>query len=312
LFNRFTHIHQSSEDLVKKVKMLRASGQRTGSCFQRCVGVDALNAVYSTTFEMDQKLGTSYYQRFCHYLKFIQENDLMVSGSMTDVKGDRSKPPHQQEDPDMYVRVVKKNERGIILCGAKAHMTGMINSHEMLIMPTGALKSADQDYAVCCAVPVDASGVIHFFGRQTNDLRRLEGDIDQGNAQYGTVGGEALTILEDVFVPWERVFMCGEYEFAGMLVDRISKKATTINLRIKNGPELMVTGSPVFNDQKEVFIYLCPRYPTSIKEAGEMLERELLSKALTKGKSTRKVATLLGVDHSTVVRKMNKYQIVIK
>lgn len=220
--SRFTHIHQSTEDLLKKVKMLRMIAQRTGSCFQRCVGFDAMNAMYSTTYDMDQKLGTDYHRRFCDYLKYIQENDFMVSGSMTDVKGDRGKAPHQQDDPDMYVRVVDKNDKGVIIRGAKAHMTGIINSHEMLVMPTVALREEDKEYAIACAVPVDAPGIIHIFGRQTNDLRRLEGDMDQGNATFGVVGGEALTILEDVFVPWERVFMCGEYEFAGTLVERFA------------------------------------------------------------------------------------------
>jgi len=101
-------------------------------------------------------------------------------------------------------------------------MTGMANSHEMLIMPTMGMSEADKDYAVCCALPVDAPGVLHIFGRQTNDDRKLEGEIDQGNSRFGVVGGETLTILEDVFVPWERVFMCGEYEFSGMLVERFA------------------------------------------------------------------------------------------
>ena len=220
--SRFTHIHQSAEDLVKKVKMLRMIAQRTGTCFQRCVGFDALNALYSTTYEMDEELGTNYHQRFKEHLKYLQHNDLMSAGSMTDPKGDRGQRPSQQSDPDMYVRVVEKNDKGIIIRGAKAHQTGIVNSHEMLIMPTVALNEEDKDYAVACALPVDAEGVKHIFGRQMNDERRLEGDIDCGNAKYGIVGGEALTILEDVFVPWEKVFMCGESQFAGMLVERFA------------------------------------------------------------------------------------------
>lgn len=220
--SRFTHIHQSTEDLVKKVKMLRMIAQRTGTCFQRCVGFDGLNALYSTTYEMDEALGTQYHQKFREFLEYLQENDLMSAGSMTDPKGDRSKRPSQQSDPDMYVRVVEKNDKGIIIRGAKAHQTGIVNSHEMIIMPTVALTEEDKDYAVACAVPVDAPGVKHIFGRQMNDDRRLEGEMDCGNAKYGIVGGEALTILEDVFVPWERVFMCGESQFAGMLVERFA------------------------------------------------------------------------------------------
>ena len=220
--NRFTHIHQSAEDLVKKVKMLRMISQKTGTCYQRCVGFDAINAIYSVTYEMDEKLGTNYHERVKDYLLRWQEEDLMIAGAMTDPKGDRSLKPSQQEDPDMFVHVVERREDGIIVRGAKAHMTGMVNSHEMLIMPTSGFKEEDRDYAVCCAIPVDAPGVLHIFGRQTNDDRKMEGEIDQGNAQFGVVGGEALTVLEDVFVPWDKVFMCGEYQYSGMLVERFA------------------------------------------------------------------------------------------
>ncbi|TYO95261.1 vinylacetyl-CoA delta-isomerase /4-hydroxybutyryl-CoA dehydratase [Geothermobacter ehrlichii] len=221
--NRFTHIHQSTEDLVKKVKMLRMIAGKTGSCFQRCVGFDALNATYSVTYEMDEELGTDYHQRFRNYLEYIQDNDLMVAGAMTDPKGDRGLSPGNQKDPDMYVHIVEKNDKGIVIRGAKVHQTGIVNSHEMLVMPTIALGEGDKAYAVACALPTDAPGVVHIFGRQTNDERRLEGgEIDQGNAKYGTVGGEALTVLENVFVPWERVFMCEEYQFAGLLVERFA------------------------------------------------------------------------------------------
>lgn len=219
--NRFTHIHQSTEDLVKKVKMLRMIARRTGTCFQRCVGFDALNALYSVTYEMDQNLGTNYHERFKEYLLYVQDTDIMVAGSMTDPKGDRSLRPSQQVDPDLYVHVVEKNEKGIVIRGAKAHQTGIVNSHEMLIMPTTAMTAEDAPYAVACAIPVDAPGVIHIFGRQTNDSRKT-GEIDQGNARYGIVGGEALTVLENVFVPWERVFMCGEWQYAGALVERFA------------------------------------------------------------------------------------------
>lgn len=221
--NRFTHIHENSDDLVKKVKALRMLGQKTGACFQRCVGWDAINAVYSVTWEIDRDKGTSLHKRFLEFLKRVQKEDLMLCGAMTDVKGDRGKKPSQQEDPDMYVRVVERRDDGIVVRGAKAHMTGMVNSHEMLVMPTTSLGEEDADYAVCFALPVDAPGVIHVFGRQTNDTRRHEDStIDTGNHTYGMVGGETLTILDDVFVPWESVFLCGEYEYAGLLVERFA------------------------------------------------------------------------------------------
>jgi len=220
--SRFTHIHHSHDDLIKKVKMLRAIGQQTGSCFQRCVGHDGLNAVYSVTFEIDKENGTNYHQRFIHMLKEVQNHDLMISGAMTDPKGDRALAPGKQKDPDAYLHIVQRKADGIIVRGAKAHITGAVNSHGHLVMPTAAMTAEDADYAVCFYVPVDAPGVIHIFGRQTNDTRKCDCTIDQGNEEYGIVGGEALIIFDDVFVPWEHVFMCGEYEFAYPLVERFA------------------------------------------------------------------------------------------
>ncbi len=220
--NIYTHIHHSTDDLVRKVKMLRAIGQVTGSCFQRCVGHDGLNAVYSTTFDIDQKMGTSYHKRLTDFLKDVQARDLMVSGAMTDPKGDRSLSPSQQKDPDLYVHVVSKNSEGITVSGAKAHITGAVNSHGHLVMPTATMKAEDAAYAVCFYVPVDAPGMFHVFGRQTNDTRKCECVLDQGNPEYGIVGGEALIVFENVFVPWKHVFMCGEYGFTTDLVERFA------------------------------------------------------------------------------------------
>jgi len=223
--NRFTHIHQSTEDLVIKVKMMRMLGQKTGTCWQRCAGFDAMNSVYNTTYEIDQKYGTDYHERFKKFLLYVQENDLAPTGLMTDAKGDRSKKPSQQADADLFVRVIKKDDKGIVVRGAKLQSTGVVNSTEFIIMPTTAMGPEDKDYAVSCAIPVDAPGVIHVFGRQTNDSRRYfekNADIDLGNKVFGMVGGESMTILDDVFVPWERVFMCGETEFAGFMTERFA------------------------------------------------------------------------------------------
>ena len=219
--NRFTHLHQSTDDLMKKVKMQRLLGQQTASCFQRCVGMDAINSVDSTTYEMDQKLGTNYHERFINFLKMVQKEDLTVDGAMTDVKGDRSLPPHKQADPDMYVHVVEKNDKGIVVRGAKAHQTGAINSQWILAMPTISMGKEDADYALSFVCPADEEGIFYIYGRQSCDTRKLEGGtIDVGNYNYG--GQEALMVFDNVFIPWENVFMCGEYEFAGMLVERFA------------------------------------------------------------------------------------------
>jgi 4-hydroxybutyryl-CoA dehydratase/vinylacetyl-CoA-Delta-isomerase len=219
--NLFTSIHGSTEDLIRKIKALRLLGQKTGCCFQRCVGWDALNAVSSVTYEVDQAKGTGYHKRFLDYLAYVQENDLVLNGAMTDVKGDRSKRPSEQADPDLFVHIVERQADGIIVRGAKAHQTGAVFSHEIIVMPTLALRADDKDYALSFAIPVNTPGLIHIVGRQASDTRKLEGgEIDLGNAQFG--GHETLLIFEDVFVPWERVFLCGEYEFAGLLVERFA------------------------------------------------------------------------------------------
>jgi len=217
--NRFTHIHQNTQDLVKKVKLLRLLGQKTGTCFQRCVGMDALNTLSSVTYEMDQKLQTQFYRRFTEFLKHVQNNDLVCCGAMTDPKGNRSLRPSQQADPDLYLRIVEEKSDGIIVRGSKVHQTGAVNSHEVIVMPTRTMQEEEKDYAVSFAVPSDAEGVVYIYGRQSCDTRKLEGgEIDLGNIRYG--GQEATIIFDDVFVPWERVFMAGEYEFSSPLVDR--------------------------------------------------------------------------------------------
>lgn len=220
--NRFCHLHQNTGDLVKKVKMQRLLGQCTASCFQRCVGMDAVNAVDSVTYEMDQKLGTKYHQRFINFLNRMQQEDWTVDGAMTDPKGDRSKAPHEQDDPDLFVRVVEKREDGIVVRGAKCHQTGALNSHWILVMPTIAMGPKDAEYAVSFVAPADAEGIIYIYGRQSCDTRKMENgaDIDLGNSQFG--GHEVLMVFDDLFVPWENVLMCGETEFSGLLVERFA------------------------------------------------------------------------------------------
>ena len=217
--NRFTHIHQNTEDLVKKVKLLRLLGRKTGTCFQRCVGMDSLNALSSVTYEMDQKLGTEFHRRFTEFLRHVQKNDLVCCGAMTDPKGNRSLAPSKQADLDLYLRIVEERDDGIVVRGSKVHQTGAVNSHEVIVMPTRTMRENDKDYAVSFAVPSDAEGIIYVYGRQSCDKRKLEeGKMDLGNVKYG--GQEAMIIFDDVFVPWERVFMAGEYEFAYPLVER--------------------------------------------------------------------------------------------
>jgi 4-hydroxybutyryl-CoA dehydratase/vinylacetyl-CoA-Delta-isomerase len=221
--SRFTHVHQGIEDLIKKIKLLRVLGQKTATCFQRCVGFDGINAVYSVAYEVDQKLGTDYLERFKKWLIRIQDENLMVVGAMTDPKGDRSKGPADQLDPDQYVHVVERREDGVVIRGAKLHMTGSVNSHEILVMPTTALNEASKDYAIVCAIPIDDPGITLIFGRQASDGRRDMSEwIDSGKPRFGAVGGEAVIAFDDVFVPNDRIFLDGETEFTGTIVYRFA------------------------------------------------------------------------------------------
>ena len=157
--NRFLHVTENVDDVVQQNKMQRRLGQLTGTCFQRCVGMDALNALYSVTFEIDEKHKTPYHARLRELVRYFQDENLVVGGAMTDPKGDRSKGPSAQEDPDMFVHVVERRPDGIVLRGAKAHQTGCVNSHFIIVMPTMRLSAKDRDYAVVAAIPADHPGL---------------------------------------------------------------------------------------------------------------------------------------------------------
>lgn len=219
--NRFLHIAESNVDLFLQNKMQRKLGQLTGTCFQRCVGMDAFNALHSVTFEIDEQHNTEYHKNFINFLTEMHKFNLVIGGAMTDVKGDRSKLPHEQEDEDVYLRIVKRTEDGVYVKGAKAHQTGCINSHWMVVMPTLRLSDKDTDYAIVGAIPVDAKGITYIYGRQSCDTRSMEpGEYDVGNKYFA--GQEAMVIFDNVFIPNEYIFMNGEYEFASMLVERFT------------------------------------------------------------------------------------------
>ena len=219
--SRFLHICTSSKDLVLQNKMQRKLGQLTGTCFQRCVGMDAFNSLYSVTFEMDERNGTNYHQKLISFLTLMHKYNFVLGGAMTDVKGDRSLGPSQQVDPDMFVHVTKRTSKGVYVSGAKAHQTGCINSHWLMIMPTMRLLEEDKQYAIVGAVPVSSKGITYIYGRQSCDTRSMEeGSIDVGNKEFG--GQEAMVIFENVFIENKNIFMDGEYDFAAMLVERFT------------------------------------------------------------------------------------------
>jgi 4-hydroxybutyryl-CoA dehydratase/vinylacetyl-CoA-Delta-isomerase len=215
------HIAQSTQDLVLQNKMQRKMGQNTGTCFQRCVGMDAFNSLYSVTYEIDEKYQTNYHSKLKAFITMTHQYNYVIGGAMTDVKGDRSKAPHEQTDPDMFVHITKRTAEGVYISGAKAHQTGCLNSHWLLVMPTMRLGEKDRDFAIVGAIPVEAEGITYIYGRQSCDTRAMEGgSMDVGNAQYG--GQEAMIIFDNVFIPNDLIFMNGEYDFASMLVERFT------------------------------------------------------------------------------------------
>ena len=213
IISRFTHIHHSTDDLHKKQDMTRKLCQKTGGCIQRCMGCDAANAVYNVSYEADKlnKGETQYHENFKKWLLRFQQEDLVAAGAQTDVKGDRIKRPADQADPDMYVHVVEKKKDGIIVRGCKLNISEASVSDELLVMPTRALRPEDKDYAVSFAVPADYEGVTQVV--TVHNIRKRE-HFPRGFTPGAT---DSYLIFDDVFVPWERVFLCGEHQHGGAL-----------------------------------------------------------------------------------------------
>jgi len=216
--NRLCHIHRSKEDLLKKQQVTRVLGHRVGGCIQRCMGIDALNALSVITHECDQALGTDFFNRFEVYLKYFQENDLVASCAQTDAKGDRLKRPHEQVDPDQYLRVVETREDGIIVRGAKINITNTAYADEIVVVPTRFMGPEDKDYAVAFALPADWDGVKLLV--RPASFRKSKREVDAPGLEFGDA--ETFIIFDDVFVPNERVFLNGNADprqtpYAGFL-----------------------------------------------------------------------------------------------
>lgn len=210
--NRFTSLNLSIEDLYTQQEMKRKCCHRVGGCTQRCMATDTLNAIGVVTKEIDEAKGTQYYENFVEFVKTYQANDLVGSTSQTDVKGDRKARPSQQEDPDLYLHVVEKNSKGIIVRGAKNHITMGPYVDEHLVIPTRRMTQEESEWAVAFAIPADTDG-IKIISRIVTPRKRI--NLKAPYNDYGV--SDSVVVFDNVFVPWERVFMCGEWEFAGRL-----------------------------------------------------------------------------------------------
>jgi 4-hydroxybutyryl-CoA dehydratase/vinylacetyl-CoA-Delta-isomerase len=213
--NRMLHINESSGDLLNKLEAVRILCQETG-CAQRYLAHDALNALAQVTARIDDARGsTEHRARSADYLAHVQDGDLSLGIAMTDTKGDRSRKPHEQDNPDTYVHIVERNARGIVISGTKAIVTGAPYMHEILVMPSRQMGKADADFAVCCALPVDAPGLTMVSRPAGRPGDKVEHGAPLFSRRYGQA--TAVLIFDRVFVPWERVFFAGEWEHSSVL-----------------------------------------------------------------------------------------------
>ncbi len=211
--NRFTHVHQNTEDLHRKQDMTRMLCQKVGGCIQRCMGIDGTNAVYNVSYEADKQNNgaTQYHENFKKWLTRFQTEDLVGCCAQTDVKGDRLQRPADQENPDAYVRIKERRKDGIVVSGCKVHISEASVADEVLVLPTRALRPEDKDYAVAFAVPGDWDGL-----KQVVTIHNLR---SREHFKRGFVPGatDSYMIFDDCFVPWERVFLAGEWQHGGVL-----------------------------------------------------------------------------------------------
>jgi 4-hydroxyphenylacetate 3-monooxygenase/4-hydroxybutyryl-CoA dehydratase/vinylacetyl-CoA-Delta-isomerase len=209
--NRFCHVHQSVADLLAKQRMTRLTCHQVGGCIARCMGIDAINANSVVSWEADQAYGTEYHKRFENWLRKFQENDCTGCCAQTDVKGNRPWRPHEQLDPDLYLRVVETKSDGIVIRGAKVHNSVAPAVEWIMVLPTRRLTKEEGAWAVSCAVPSDDDGVKQIISAAIYDTPKELGMP----GPYGSA--DSMTIFDNVFVPWERVFLNGEYDLGGRL-----------------------------------------------------------------------------------------------
>ncbi len=209
--NRFLHINASAGDLLNKLEAVRRVCQETG-CAMRYLTQDALNAIYQVAARIDDARGsTEHRAKFLSYLHDVQNRDLTLGVAMTDAKGDRSKRPHEQGNRDSYVHVAERKAAGIVISGTKAIVTGAPYVHELLVMPCRNMGREDADFALCCAVPIDAPGL--------TIVARPAGRPGEKSALFSNKFGQStgVAIFDKVFVPWDRVFFAGDWEHSGFL-----------------------------------------------------------------------------------------------
>ena len=209
---RYLSLIRSAEDMVKNVHMKRLMFNLTGTCTGgRCAGFNGLNAMWATTYDMDEALGTDYHPRLKKWLEDAQKRDITLSGALTDPKGNRSLPASKQEDPDLNLHIVERREDGIVVRGAKVMICGIAAANEIFVMPGTKYREGEEDFAVSFAIPKDIENLTIVETRRPSDNRELEEGYDIPVEKGGIT--QAYLLFEDVFIPNDRVFMAGEVKF---------------------------------------------------------------------------------------------------
>ncbi len=209
--SRFFKTPKTVEDLELRSRMIAESIKLTGGLpFGKDVGTDCLNAVTVVAGQMGNE---EYIERAKNYLTHIKKNDLAMCGAVTCAKGDRSKPPSQQKHPDYYLRVVDKQKDGIVVKGAKLHITSGPVANEIIVTPTRQMREDEADYALSFAAPANAEGITMICRPGRGE--RSPHEFPQEHPVRTL--SEAMIVFDNVFVPWERVFMCGEWQFSMLL-----------------------------------------------------------------------------------------------
>lgn len=218
--NRWNHILENEQDAIAKAKLMRQVGGDYGCpCVYRCITNDLLNTAWALSYEIDKKHDTNYHQNVVEIVKDIQKNDLVIGGTIIDPKGDRSLRPGKQPDPDVFLHVVEKSKDGIVVRGSKAHSTAAVYTDILCSIPSGPVTEDEKDYAVAFFCPLDAEGIT-FVCRPASvphEPKELENPIGK---KYGHA--EIFVIYDDVFIPWDRVFMCGEYDATIFMINTFS------------------------------------------------------------------------------------------
>jgi 4-hydroxybutyryl-CoA dehydratase/vinylacetyl-CoA-Delta-isomerase len=214
-YSRYFKIPASTDDLLKRSQIIEEATARgkTLVVLVKEIGTDALFALHRVTRQIDQKYETGYFKRVQAFYRHCRDNDLTMSVAQTDTKGDRSQGPMGQSHPDYYTRIVERRDTGIVVRGAKVHTSCTTNVNELIVLPTRAMSEADADYAVAFAIPVDTPG-LKLIASPYGGSGKSEFD-NPLSADRKMM--ETITVFDDVFVPWERVFLAGEYDFCGPL-----------------------------------------------------------------------------------------------